>query len=158
MKEKSFIEKNLPLVKSVAGKYKRFGIAFEDLVQEGLIGLMEAQKKFKEHKGTKFSTYAVYWIKKRIIQALEKEKKDSLRAAEIDENLEAAVEIENINSSNTIVLPTKFPELEAKILRLFFEERKTLNEISGILNISRERVRQMKQKALRRLKIGLKST
>ena len=162
MREKSFIEKSLPLVKSIAGKYKKYGVPFEDLVQEGLLGVVEAHNKYKERKGAKFSTYAVYWIKKKIIQSLEKEKKNSLRAMELDENSKASMEnvreIENTKTSNTIVLPGGFPELEANILRLFFEEKKTLNEISEILHIPRERVRQLKQKALRKLKIRLKST
>jgi len=157
MKEQN-IEKLLPLVKSIAGKYAKLGVPFEDLVQEGLIGVMDAKTKFKQSKGAEFSTYAVYWIKKRIIQALEKEKKNSLSAVELDESTESPQDyrVENRMALSSINLPADIPELEANVLRMFFEEKKTLNEISETLNISREKIRQLKQKALRRLKIGLK--
>ena len=61
---------NLRLVFSVARRYQRLGLPIEDLVQEGMAGLLQAVEKYDWHKGTKFSTYAVWWIRQAITRAL----------------------------------------------------------------------------------------
>lgn len=68
--KKLFIESNLRLVISVSGKYIGRGLEYQDLIQEGNMGLMVAVDKFDPNKGYKFSTYAVWWIRQRIIRAL----------------------------------------------------------------------------------------
>ena len=63
-------ESNLRLVCNIARKYQAPGISFEDLVQEGTIGLMRAIDRFDPDMGWKFSTYAVFWIRQAIGKAL----------------------------------------------------------------------------------------
>jgi RNA polymerase primary sigma factor len=67
------IEANLRLVVSIARHYNCRGMSFEDVVQEGILGLMAAINKFDPTKGFRFSTYATYWIRQAIVRAIEKQ-------------------------------------------------------------------------------------
>ena len=64
------VESNLSFVVKVASEYRNLGIPFEDLLNEGNIGLIEAAHRYDPQRGTKFITYAIWWIRKSILKAL----------------------------------------------------------------------------------------
>ncbi|HPS59922.1 MAG TPA: sigma-70 family RNA polymerase sigma factor [Candidatus Cloacimonas sp.] len=151
---------------SIAKLYRNKGLDWEDLKQESLLGLLKAGKHFLPEKDVQFTTYATYWIKKQIIEALKKT--SSPIEEDFNENITKAngtSEAANLSTKESPFAPPdreesnlsiKFtqdlPPLEKSILELSFNEKKTLKEIAQILNISVERVNQHKKKALRRLK------
>jgi RNA polymerase primary sigma factor len=67
------VEANIRLVMSIARRYTCKSLSFDDLVQEGVIGLLEAINKFDAERGNRFSTYATYWIRQAIVRAIEKQ-------------------------------------------------------------------------------------
>jgi RNA polymerase primary sigma factor len=64
------IQSNLRLVVSIAKRFRSSGISFQDLVQEGSLGLIRAVEKFDPERGNKFSTYATWWIRQAVSRAL----------------------------------------------------------------------------------------
>ncbi len=153
MNKEKIVTEFLPLVRSIAAKYNKLGIPQEDLEQEGMIGLLEAANNYEENKGAKFSTYATYWIKKYILAAVDKEKKHSLNSMNLNEEItkdEKAAAIKPITNFN---LPSDMPENEKTVLTMLFQDEFTLKEIAQELGISRERVRQLKEKGLRRMRV-----
>ena len=151
---------------SVARIYRNKGLDWEDLKQESLIGLLKASQHYDPGKNVKFTTYASYWIKKQICEAL---KKDTRHLEEelheniptdnnIDQNPDYSNYNLNVRKENTeypqfiFNFPSDMPAIEKNILRLSFQENQTLKEIAELMSISVERVKQHKKKALRRLK------
>src|SRR5262245_33561722 len=64
------VESNLSFVVKIANEYRNLGLPFEDLLNEGNIGLIEAAQRYDHNKGTKFITYAIWWVRKSILKAL----------------------------------------------------------------------------------------
>ena len=217
---------NLRFVVSVAKQYQNQGLSLSDLINEGNLGLIRAAHKFDETKGIKFISYAVWWIRQAILQALAEQSRivrvplnragtlhrigkrantllqelgREATHAEIAEGMDITEEeVAKTMSISQVHLSLDAPltpgednrlldylpdtqhanpedqtfekalieaiaeslgslkEREAKILRLYFGidggEAMTLEEIGSQLGITRERVRQIKEKALSRLR------
>jgi len=160
MDTEKLYQEYLPLIKSIASRYKGM-VAFEDLVQEGFLGLFEAEERFDSSRGAKFSTYAFYWVKRKILEAIQKEKIQSLNSVELKEEILVNPIIEETYESvdlDVSPLTKNFSSLEQKIFKLHFQQEKTLSQIAKELGIRREKVRQTKQLLLRKIKFNQKLT
>jgi RNA polymerase sigma factor (sigma-70 family) len=142
-----------PLVRYFARQYTRYGLSLDDLVQEGMLGLLEAGKRFDSCQNVQFETYAGYWIKKYILQAVGQEAKQSFKSTDFDENKHIGVTSKtNLSDSRDLNLPDNMPQNEKTILKLSYGEKKTIQDIADELHLSKEKVRQIRETALRRLR------
>jgi len=145
------------LAYGVARTYQNKGLPAEDLKQEALLGLVYAARNYQPEQGTQFSTYAVYWIKKQILLALERESSTSLRAQALEDSHLATLSSPEPPpaAENTLNLPQDMPVEERLVLQLSCENSLTLKEIAGRMKISVEKDKQLRGKALRRIKSQL---
>jgi RNA polymerase primary sigma factor len=81
------VESNMRLVISVAKAYRSSGIPFEDLIQEGAIGLIKAAERFDTKRGYRFSTFAIQWIRQAIGRAVDNKAKSIRLPAHVSESL-----------------------------------------------------------------------
>ena len=222
---------NLRFVVSVAKQYQNQGLSLGDLINEGNLGLIKAAKRFDETRGFKFISYAVWWIRQSILQALaeqsrivrlplnrvgalnkigkaysnleqefEREPNATELAKELDMDVgevsdtlkisgrhvsmdapftqgeenrlldviqndqqpspDFVLNSESLKSEIERALAT-LSEREAEVIKLYFglnkEHSLTLEEIGEKFNLTRERVRQIKEKAIRRLRHASRS-
>ena len=171
------IEEYTPLVKYIASRVslgKNKYMDYDDLVSYGLIGLMDAITKYDESKGIKFSSYAVWWIRAGINECIDSYK-DKIEYNAVDDrqiinltekdnvyddvNEEFEKKMNNLQSRQSAIddLVKCLEERERKIIMLFFglgktEKEMNLEEISREMSLTKERVRQIKDMALVKLK------
>ena len=182
------VETNLKFVVTVARQYKGKGVAMEDLVSEGNIGLMKAAAKFDASKGVRFVNYAVVHIRQAIEKAIDQQgglyqvpkdvKQDLARQQSIPLSVDAPLG-HRTNMSLLSVLVNKDAPLadervhseaiedaieyalgtlddrERRVVNAFFgidQEHETMVEIAEDMDLKRERVRQIRDKSVRKLR------
>ncbi len=156
MSENIINEKTIAFVHSVARKYAKYCNSYDDLVQEGLLGVLEAQTRYDPSKGTQFSSYALFWIRKRILKFLDKEITYSGASADLNTDILADDKPEQELSQEKSEVIAEFPSTmtneEIEIIKYMYEKDLPLSQIAKIMDQRREKIRQKYKKAMRKLR------
>jgi len=158
MSQNDDIMKYLPLVRWMCRKCGKTAVPEDDLVQEGLLGVLDAQKRYQPACGTKFETYAVYWIRKRVLEAMEEERAQAPpESVPLEcvppEQMVWHDEVEDGWFESIIQRGRgELSETETCILKLLYGEERTVEEVAKELGLSRARVMALKQRALKVLR------
>jgi len=144
------LSKYQKLAYGIARLYRNKGLDWDDLKQESLIGLLKAQQNYDPGRGTEFSTYATYWIKKQLYKALTECSPSEILSETHIANL---ADKQTPVADSGIQLPADMPEIEKRILNLSYVQQLSLKDIAKLLNLRVERVDQTRKKALRRLRL-----
>ena len=149
----SLVNRHIGLACKFALDCQNRGLPLEDLRQEALLGLLEAAQRFEPERGWNFSTYACHWIKKRLRSALARENPAGWKTEPLGERDVAAPDSQNPDlASSEISFPLSMPAAERRVLLLSINQGLPLKEVAARLGISVERVKQLRSKALRRIK------
>ena len=175
----ALIKANLKFVPSVAKQFKGCGLPFADIIEEGNIGLIKAIDRFDPKKDNKVISYAVWWIRKTILEAIEKRgvmdadnidditKKTNVNddlseentakisvpeRREFDESDEAPMDIKQVIEELFDGVPERERYIVSDYYGLDGTNPKTLDEIGEDFNLTKERVRQLNEKALKKMR------
>ena len=153
------LEANLKFVFDIAKHYSGRGLSMSELISEGNMGLIRAVDKFDEEKDVKFISYAVWWIKQGILEAIKK--KNAISFVDINKNdaNDKFIERNVSDEEDEGKLLNSLGNREREIIEHYYgingKMELTLYEIGKKYDLSSERVRQVKLKAIRKLRSSM---